>query len=139
MTALASHSSLVKKGCPSFVVAVLGWPAAWRGYQAGIGFGDGRHRYDADARLPAGAPVAGYFRRAGKALAMGLLGAAVYFAVPQFEIHRYNIELSDKGGLERLRRRQLLERAGQAKFCRPIVISGLLHPLAPTIPARCCW
>ena len=30
---------------------------------------------------------------------MGLLGAAVYFAVLQLEIHRYNITLSDKGGL----------------------------------------
>lgn len=99
MTALASYLVLAKKGCPSFVVAVLALACGMGGYQAWIGFATGVIVMTLMLDCLQERPLPDIFRRAGKALAMGLLGAAVYFAVLQFEIHRYNIELSDKGGL----------------------------------------
>ena len=99
LTALASYLVLAKKGCPSFVVAVLALACGMGGYQAWIGFATGVIVMTLMLACLQERPLPDIFRRAGKALAMGLLGAAVYFAVLQFEIHRYNIELSDKGGL----------------------------------------
>ncbi len=99
MTALASYLVLAKKGCPPFVVAVLALACGMGGYQAWIGFATGVIVMTLMLDCLQERPLPDIFRRAGKALAMGLLGAAVYFAVLQFEIHRYNIELSDKGGL----------------------------------------
>ena len=99
MTVLASYLVLTKKGWPSFVVAVLALACGMGGYQAWIGFATGAIVMTLMLDCLQERPLPEIFRRAGKALAMGLLGAAVYFAVLQLEIHRYNIELSDKGGL----------------------------------------
>lgn len=99
MTVLASYLVLTKKGWPSFVAAVLLLACGMGGYQAWIGFATGAIVMTLMLDCLQERPLAEIFRRMGKALAMGLLGAAVYFAVLQLEIHRYHIELSDKGGL----------------------------------------
>ena len=77
MTALASYLVLAKKGCPSFVVAVLALACGMGGYQAWIGFATGVIVMTLMLDCLQERPLPDIFRRAGKALAMGLLGAAV--------------------------------------------------------------
>lgn len=107
-------------------------------YQAWIGFATGAIVMTLMLDCLQERPLPEIFRRAGKALAMGLLGAAVYFAVLQLEIHRYNITLSDKGGLSSFGAGSFW--AGwAAKFYRPTAISRITSPPVPTTLARYCW
>lgn len=99
MTVLAAYLVLHRKGIPSFLSAMLLLALSMGCYQAWIGFATGAIVMTLMLDCLQERPLPEIFRRAGKALAMGLLGAAVYFAVLQLEIHRYNITLSDKGGL----------------------------------------
>lgn len=99
MTVLASYLVLTKKGPLCFCTAVLALACGMGGYQAWIGFATGTIVMTMTLDCLVERPLQEIFRRAGRALAMGLAGAAVYFAVLQVELHRYGISLSDKGGI----------------------------------------
>lgn len=99
MTVLAAYLVLHKKGILSFLSAVLLLTLSMGCYQAWIGFATGTIVMTLMLDCLDERPLPEILRRAGKALAMGLAGAAVYFVILQIELHRYNVELSDKGGI----------------------------------------
>lgn len=98
-TTLAAYLVLARSGWLDFVAAVLCLALGLGGYQAWIGFTAGivvmTLLLDCGGELPL--PQIG--RRFGKAAVMGLLGGALYFAILQMEIRRYDVTLSSKGGL----------------------------------------
>ena len=99
MTVLAAYLVLTKKGLAAFILAVVALACGMGGYQAWIGFATGTIVMTLMLDCLDERPLPEIFRRAGKALAMGLAGAAVYFVILQVELRRYGIGLSDKGGI----------------------------------------
>ena len=135
MTVLAAYLVLHKKGILSFLSAVLLLTLSMGCYQAWIGFATGTIVMTLMLDCLDERPLPEILRRAGKALAMGLAGAAVYFVILQIELHRYNVELSDKGPASA---RAASSAGWAAKFCRLTAISKTTSPQAPTTRARLC-
>lgn len=112
-TTLAAYLVLTRTGVLDFVVAVLCLALGLGGYQAWIGFTSGivvmTLLLDCGQELP----LRQLGRRFGKAAAMGLLGGALYFAVLQVEIRRYDVALSSKGGLSGFGAGSLVSNLGQ--------------------------
>lgn len=98
-TTLAAYLVLGHTGWADFLAAVLCLALGLGGYQAWIGFTSGivvmTLLLDCGDELP----LKHIGCRLGKAAAMGLLGGALYFAILQIEIRRYDVALSSKGGL----------------------------------------
>ncbi len=113
MTILAAYLVLARTGWLDFALAVLCLTLGLGGYQAWIGFTSGvvvmTLLLDCGMELPLGK----LGRRFGKAAAMGLLGGALYFAVLQIEICRYDVALSSKGGLSGFGAGSLVANLGQ--------------------------
>ena len=112
-TTLAAYLVLTRTGVLDFVAAVLCLALGLGGYQAWIGFTSGivvmTLLLDCGKELP----LRQLGRRFGKAAAMGLLGGALYFAVLQVEIRRYDVALSSKGGLSGFGAGSLVSNLGQ--------------------------
>lgn len=112
-TTLAAYLVLTRTGALDFVAAVLCLTLGLGGYQAWIGFTSGivvmTLLLDCGQELP----LRQLGRRFGKAAAMGLLGGALYFAVLQVEIRRYDVALSSKGGLSGFGAGSLVSNFGQ--------------------------
>lgn len=112
-TTLAAYLVLTRTGALDFVAAVLCLALGLGGYQAWIGFTSGivvmTLLLDCGQELP----LQQLGRRFGKAAAMGLLGGALYFAVLQVEIRRYDVALSSKGGLSGFGAGSLVSNLGQ--------------------------
>lgn len=112
-TTLAAYLVLTRTGVLDFVAAVLCLALGLGGYQAWIGFTSGivvmTLLLDCGQELP----LRQLGRRFGKAAAMGLLGGALYFAVLQVEIRRYDVALSSKGGLSGFGAGSLVSNLGQ--------------------------
>lgn len=112
-TTLAAYLVLARTGWLDFALAVLCLTLGLGGYQAWIGFTSGvvvmTLLLDCGMELPLGQ----LGRRFGKAAAMGLLGGALYFAVLQIEICRYDVALSSKGGLSGFGAGSLVANLGQ--------------------------
>ena len=112
-TTLAAYLVLTRTGVLDFVAAVLCLALGLGGYQAWIGFTSGivvmMLLLDCGQELP----LRQLGHRFGKAAAMGLLGGALYFAVLQVEIRRYDVALSSKGGLSGFGAGTLVSNLGQ--------------------------
>ena len=138
MTALASYLVLAKRGCPSFSGGRAGLACGMGGYQAWIGFCDGRHRYDADARLPAGRRCRIFSAARAKRRDKGCWARRCILPCCSLRFIAATSNFPTKGGLSGFGAGRLLsgwaEKILQAyRDFKDYFTSG------PTIPARCCW
>ena len=109
MMVLAVYLVLTKKGKLSFILAVLCLTMGTASYQAYIGFATGTVLLTLMLYCLQQRPIRELLQVTGKALAMGILGGGLYFVVLKEETARYNVPLSDYGGLSSFGPEMLVE------------------------------
>lgn len=143
LAVLAVYLVFSKKGALSFVAAVVCLVLSMGTYQADIGFATGTVLFTLMLWCLQEHSLAELARKTGKALAMGVIGGILYFAILQEEAARYHVAISDRGGLSSFGAGSL---AGDwsATPTWPTMISSSILRRGPTIWARhswwfCCW
>lgn len=109
MMVLAVYLVFTKKGKLPFVLAVVCLAMGVASYQAYIGFATGTVLLTLMLYCLQQRPLQELLQKTGKALAMGILGGGLYFAVLMEEIERYQVPLSDYGGLNSFGGKMFLE------------------------------
>lgn len=99
MMVLAAYLVLTKRGFLSFLAAVLCLTLGSGGYQAYIGFATGTILLTLMVYCLQGRPLSEIGKKTGKVLAMGALGAVLYYLILQEELARYDVPLSDYKGM----------------------------------------
>lgn len=99
LAVLAVYLVFSKKGALSFVAAVVCLVLSMGTYQADIGFATGTVLFTLMLWCLQEHSLAELARKTGKALAMGVIGGILYFAILQEEAARYHVAISDRGGL----------------------------------------